>query len=775
MFNDVTTGTIAMPCAAGSLNCTVQTPGDQYGVLSGYNTGTGYDLATGLGSVNVKNLVTKWTTATFRASAVTLTLGPPTSGITHGQSVSVSISVAPGSGSGTPSGDVSLLTSTGVGVDGFTLANGVVSGTTTLLLGGTYTVTAHYAGDSVFGGSESAPASVTVGQENSSPHIELVTFDWNGNLLSNNATTAVYGSPYLLRVDVFGHSGAPCLPSPLGGAACPTGNVTLTDNGSPLDAGTFALNSQGYTEDQTVQLPGGNDSVKAQYPGDGSFNASSTTTALNITPAPTTATGTFYCGCGVGDNYNAYAIVQAQSSGVVPSGTVTFYANGQPISGAVNYSSYGIGGFPPGVALQANLFSSSSPFLTPGNYSLTARYNGDSNYQPSTSTPTTFYVKYDPPTVNLQASPNPVNAGSSASLTAMVLGLSKTIAPKGTVSFFEPILGSAALPGTVTYATVTDPNTGNLDLKGTLGVQPAFTAGYFANYSGDANYPAAGNSSATFVTVNGNDFALSAQQSSASTSQGISAFYQLIVGMQSNTAPVSFGGNGCSGLPAEATCSFSPDPNSSTGFVTLRISTTSPHSIPGAKPSGYRSELFWAAGSMLPFAAILLIGYRRSGTKSLPMRLLLTITMVLGAGCGGGGTSGGGGGGTSPPAPANLTATPASYNEIDLNWIPPAGQIGFTLYRSTTSGFTPSPSNQIASYPYGYAPSYMDAPLAPSTTYYYVVKASNSQGGLSGPSNQASATTQALDPGTPTGTYNITVTGTSGSFTHSVNLTLVVN
>ncbi|HKR85651.1 MAG TPA: fibronectin type III domain-containing protein, partial [Terriglobales bacterium] len=190
------------------------------------------------------------------------------------------------------------------------------------------------------------------------------------------------------------------------------------------------------------------------------------------------------------------------------------------------------------------------------------------------------------------------------------------------------------------------------------------------------------------------------------------------------------------------------------------------------KASGYRSQLFWGANSALPFAAILLIGYRRRGKKRLPLRLLLTLTVVLGVGCGGGAGGGGGGGGTLKVAPTNLTAAVASYNEIDLTWTqPPAA--GFTVYRSTTSGFTPSPANQIASYGPEYAPSYMDSGLTPSTTYYYLVKATNSSG-ASGLSNQASATTQALDPGTPAGTYNITVTGTTGSISHSVNLTLVV-
>ena len=42
-----------MPCVKGTPNCTVQFSNDTIGIMSGYNAGTGYDLATGLGSVNV--------------------------------------------------------------------------------------------------------------------------------------------------------------------------------------------------------------------------------------------------------------------------------------------------------------------------------------------------------------------------------------------------------------------------------------------------------------------------------------------------------------------------------------------------------------------------------------------------------------------------------------------------------------------------------------------------------------------------------------------------
>ena len=73
-FNDIDTGTISMPCQAGSLNCSVIHSGDTWGTLSGYDAGSGYDAATGLGSMNVANVVNGWgasttPTATFKLTA----------------------------------------------------------------------------------------------------------------------------------------------------------------------------------------------------------------------------------------------------------------------------------------------------------------------------------------------------------------------------------------------------------------------------------------------------------------------------------------------------------------------------------------------------------------------------------------------------------------------------------------------------------------------------------------------------------------------------------
>jgi len=79
-------------------------------------------------------------------------------------------------------------------------------------------------------------------------------------------------------------------------------------------------------------------------------------------------------------------------------------------------------------------------------------------------------------------------------------------------------------------------------------------------------------------------------------------------------------------------------------------------------------------------------------------------------------------------------------SQINLSWTASTSScaVTYNVFRSTTSGFTPSSSNQVASAVT--ATSFSDTGLAPTTTYFYLVEASNS-GGTSGPSNEASATT----------------------------------
>ncbi len=176
IFYDITKGNNSVPCWPNTPNCGAGAL-NSYGVLTDPNnpnnpawtTTAGYDMATGLGTLNANNLVNAWSAATFTPSTTTLTNLSPVS-VVHGQAVNVSATVAAQGGSGTPTGTVALMAAPAgktVSVDDFALNNGTAAGTTTLLPGGTYNVTAHYPGDSSFGASDSAPVQVTVGKENS--------------------------------------------------------------------------------------------------------------------------------------------------------------------------------------------------------------------------------------------------------------------------------------------------------------------------------------------------------------------------------------------------------------------------------------------------------------------------------------------------------------------------------------------------------------------------------------------------------------------------------
>lgn len=66
-FHDITTGSNKVPCTPASANCVA-------GAL-GYSAQPGYDLATGLGSLDATALAQNWTAAEFGASVLTLT-GP---------------------------------------------------------------------------------------------------------------------------------------------------------------------------------------------------------------------------------------------------------------------------------------------------------------------------------------------------------------------------------------------------------------------------------------------------------------------------------------------------------------------------------------------------------------------------------------------------------------------------------------------------------------------------------------------------------------------------
>ncbi|PYV22847.1 MAG: hypothetical protein DMG27_17225, partial [Acidobacteria bacterium] len=530
IFYDAIKGNNSVACQGGTPNCSNTVVGG-FGVLVdpkstsslAWTTGAGYDLATGLGSVNAANLVNKWTSVSFNPTTTKLTGLSPTT-LTHGQAVNVTVDVT--SSSGTPTGDVSLIggpNTTSAGIDFFTLSNGTVTSTTSLLPGGTYGVTAHYAGDGTYGASDSTPPiQVTVNKEDSKTQVGIITFDPLSGLESTNVTTFPYGSFYVLRADVTNAAGTMCAPAPLGESACPTGAVTLTDNGAQLDSGTYKLNSAGYTEDQplpfgtSAQLPAGSHNFVGAYSGDSSFNAStSSPDAVTVTKA---ATGTSVTNppaqAVVNQSTPVNVNVSTGSFGGAPGGQVQIL-NGSTSVGASSCIGTGFSVSNPSLAqCQATV-----PITLTGStrsVTLTAQYSGDNNYASSTSAPFSIKTVY-PVTVTLAASSQSVAVGSSVTLTAVVDG-GRSPEPTGTVAFST---GTFTVPGAVSYQNVTDAG-GFPALQASVTFTAASGQGsYTAQYRGDSNYEAADSASVT-ITAGTPDFKLSATPPSATVSAGSS-------------------------------------------------------------------------------------------------------------------------------------------------------------------------------------------------------------------------------------------------------------
>jgi hypothetical protein len=391
IFHDVTVGANTVPCWNGTYECT-SSPGDSYGVLPGYAAGTGYDLATGLGSVNSYNLVHAWNMPASQ-SHITLSLSPTT--ITHGQSVTYNITVTPNSATG----DVSLIGSpTGVGSDGvasFTLQNGIASGTTQALPGGTsYAVKAHYPGDTNNAPSDSSPVTVTVTPEPSKPVIWISTQP--NPVVPSDPASVSYGTPITGFVGV-GNAQAAAAAAAAAAAippqrvcallSCPTGAVTVSDSlngGAPTlltPSAGFPLDIAGVTQDFTYFPTGGQHVISANYAGDSSYLGGSGSYSLTINPAATTMnfSDTFESVLGSPVLFStlvttAFDII----SGVAPTGTITFTDGSTPLSETVSYSSAS-GRVP---FLNGSI---SRAFTTAGVHNITMAYSGDANYQPTSA------------------------------------------------------------------------------------------------------------------------------------------------------------------------------------------------------------------------------------------------------------------------------------------------------------------------------------------------------------------------------------------------------
>jgi hypothetical protein len=528
-FNDVTKGNNSVPCVgswspatfgasvlglAATPNCSTAAA-NAIGVLvepsspapfstttPGFTTTAGYDLATGLGSVNVSNLVTNWSTVTtnFKTSTSTITSTVPATltALNHGQNVTFNISVT--SGSGTPTGDVTLVPSAALSTNGTifaTLTNGTASIVTNQLPGGTYPVVVHYGGDGTFAASDSAPVTVTVSKENSSAATAMWEY-WNfPNSTQLAPASAPYGSQYLFRVDVIGsqnQDNQTCAAATVT-IPCPTGKVTFTADGNPMNdflntatgvsTNSALLNPLGFVEDRVLGstgLKGGVHSIVASYAGDSSYNASAAPSlSITITPASTqtlvTVNGQATATVQTGQQISLVATVQTTtplaggllggSAGAGPTGSVTFSACGTAGSCTVTVVPTAASNTTGAASASATL---STTFATAGTQNITATFtSGDGNYFSCTTAVNTATQICNLTALNLTVTAAPAKVAFTVQPSNVVVNATITPAVQVTVedvngnvvpSATNPVtiaIGNNAGPGGVLGGTLTVP------------------------------------------------------------------------------------------------------------------------------------------------------------------------------------------------------------------------------------------------------------------------------------------------------------------------------
>jgi hypothetical protein len=527
-------------------------------------------------------------TGTF--SPATATLTEVVNGITTGTTLScapnpINISntaqliAAVTSGSGTPAGSIAF-TDNGNALATQSLLNGTTTFVYTGSSAGTQVITATYVPTGSF-----AASSATCS--------EVVNPLHTTSTLTVSPNPSTYGSAVTLAATIS--------PATLPGPSTPTGSVTFYNG--PTVVGSSSL-AGGVATLNTSSLPGGNYSLTCTYSGSliyASSNCNPFSVVVNAAPTLLTlgssANPAIY---GSSVAFTARLTSNGQSAGAGITIQLTF--NGQVvnlITDATGSATYNVSGSP-----------------APNSYPVSAVFMATNNLLGSSAS-LTEVITPAPTSISLTAMPNPGDIGQPVSLTATVTSPSlATLVGGGSVFFYDgsTLLGSAVV--TANTPVITGSVTANLAATfSTVGIH-----NLTAVFVPDADF--LGSTSAVFQeTIILGDFSIGATPASASIYTGQSTAAQVnVTSLLGFDQPLAFS---CLGLPANATCTFSPAslPNGQ-GVVNVVIQTEAPHQVAAASVFGALT-LFVLAGWR-----------RRRGLLAALGAVLLTIGLGMGiAGC----------------------------------------------------------------------------------------------------------------------------------------------
>jgi hypothetical protein len=468
-FNDVDQGTIAMPCSLGTANaeggvsfdsnnnpvassiytglvspdCTGLNSGDTIGTLTvpsstttqAYNAGVGFDLATGLGSLNVANVVNAWVSDVGTATA---TVKATLSASTLSANTALTVTVTVTGSNETPTGSVAV---NGSGAQ----ATGTLSGGTAAitipansLAVGSDTLTIIYGGDSTYA-SANTTATVTV-----SAVAPTVTV--------SAPSPANVANPLAVSVGVAG---------PLG-STTPTGTVTLSAGSYSSSAVTLSSSGTASFTIPANTLSAGNITLTANYSGSSTFTAASGSTTIVVVSTalvtPTVKVTTSPSSIDTGQAMTATITVTGTSG--TPTGTVSL------TSGSIAIGSGTLSGGTATINVSANTLSAGSDVLT-------ASYGGDGTYATATGIVTVTVTQ----SVYALTATSPSGVSRGATATSTVSGSSSTTGYTGTVTLTSCTatngpsnandVPTCTVSGTITYAAGTPSGTGTATVSTT--------------------------------------------------------------------------------------------------------------------------------------------------------------------------------------------------------------------------------------------------------------------------------------------------------------------
>jgi poly(hydroxyalkanoate) depolymerase family esterase len=280
------------------------------------------------------------------ATVTTTTLSSSENPSTYGQAVTFTAVVSSSLGA-PPNGEtVTFLQGKAILGTG-ALGGGTATYTTsTLAAGGVDAIKAVYAGDSNFASSTSKAVSQVVNKATTTTTV------------ASSQNPSDFGQSVILTANVTPE---------FGGAV--TGTVTFSNGSTKLGTATLSGGAAGF---MTTKLAVGAASITAVYNGSSSFtnstsnalnqtvNQASTSTALASTPNPSNS----------GQSVTFTATVTPQFSGSTVTGTVTFYDGTKALKTAI---------------VTAGAAKLTTSTLTSGSHSITATYNGSTDFTGSTA------------------------------------------------------------------------------------------------------------------------------------------------------------------------------------------------------------------------------------------------------------------------------------------------------------------------------------------------------------------------------------------------------